>query len=470
MKLIAANLKGSSYNVEDLEDSTKYTWKIVAKDSFGGVSEGPVWAFSTSSKPGVDWQRSLGGSETDKGLSIIQTSDGGYVVSGYTKSSDGTVSGSSVSGNAAKSDGWIVKLDDKGYYQWQRTIASSGITRVNKIVQTSDGGFVTVGVKYNPDNGSNDLWISSLNKYSTIQWQRLIGGKDDEIGYSLSPTQDGGFIVVGSGRSDDVDGLKNHGGYDFWVMKLDKNGEVIWKTSLGGDKNDMAYDVKQTPDGGFVVVGETASNGGDVKGYTSSGYSIGGLTVDYPDIWVVRLTYGGELLWSKCIGGKGDDSARSVALGPDGTFIVTGYTSSATAGGTTNYDAVLAKLDAEGEILWTRNFGTARNEKGNGIIVTGSGSIVVLGSIEDADSSSVYSLGSAGQLESLKNDVYLLKTTGNGELLWEETYGGPGNDIGYDIQQSSDGGYILAITSDSNGRDVRGNHGKEYIWVLKIRN
>lgn len=470
LELISSDIKGTSYQIEGLEDSTEYTWQIVSKDKFGGTTEGPLWTFTTSSKPVLDWQRCLGGSENDFGNSIDQTFDGGYILSGYTKSSNGTVSGSSNNNSLTRSDGWIVKLDGRGYYQWQRLVDTGGLVRANSIDQTSDGGFIIAGSKSDSGENDQDLWIVKLNKYSNIQWQKLIGSSSYDAGYSAFQTSDGGYIVAGSGKSNGNNGFTSQGGYDFWIIKLSASGEILWQENFGGNENDIAYDIKETDDGGFIVVGETTSNDGDVEGYTEAGYTLGNVDIKYPDMWIIKVSGEGSILWSNCVGGKGDDSARSISKASDGTYVVAGYSNSPKITGGDNYDVFLVKISDSGEIIWDRNFGTAKNDKAYSAVVTGSDSIVVTGSIENDEASITYSLGPVGDLEVTKRDVYLIKVTAKGDLLWDETYGGEDDDIGYGIQQTSDGGYVVIGTTASDDGDAKGNHGKNDIWVLKITN
>lgn len=469
-ELLSSGINVNYYQIDGLEDSTEYTWKIVAKDKFGGETEGPLWTFTTSSKPLLDWQRCLGGSENDFGSSISETFDGGYILSGYTRSLNGTVSSSSNNDSITRSDGWIVKLDDRGYYQWQRVIESGGLVRANTISQTSDGGYIITGTKSEDRKSDQDLWIMKLNKYSNIQWQKLIGSSDHDSGNSIFQTSDGGYIIAGSGLSSNFEDFSGRNDPDFLILKLDSKGEILWQENFGGSKNDIAYDIKETIDGGFIIVGETSSDDGDVHGYTEAGYTLGNVEIKYPDMWVIKISGDGSLLWSRCVGGKGDDSARSVSETSDGAYIIAGYTNSPEISNGGSYDVSILKISSTGDLIWNKTFGTEKNDKAYSAMVTSSDAIVVSGSTENGESSNTYSLGPVGSLEVLKNDLYLLKVTENGDLLWEETYGGSNEDFGYDIQQTSDGSYIVIGVTTSNDGDVKGNHGKNDIWILKITN
>ncbi len=199
--------------------------------------------------------------------------------------------------------------------------------------QTADGGFIISGDSQSNDGDvsgnhldaygspSLDYWIVKLDVDGNLQWQKSLGGSGNEITPFIQQTTDGGFIVAGSSTSDDGDVSGHHGSdfnYDYWIVKLDLDGNLIWQKSLGGNKNEFAQSVQETNDGGFIVAGSSASNTGNVSGHHGSTY--------YNDYWIVKLNSTGNLVWEKSLGGDDDDNGRSIQQIADSGFIVAGYT------------------------------------------------------------------------------------------------------------------------------------------------
>ena len=271
---------------------------------------------SYAQAPTIQWQKCLGGTVTDEANSIQQTSDGRFIVAGYTFSNDGDVSG-----NHGNSDYWVVKLNSSGDILWQRCLGGTDDDYAYSIQQTSDGGFIVAGQTYSNDgdvsgnHGYDDAWVVKLNSSGDIEWQKCLGGTDDDYAYSIQQTSDGGFIVAGQTYSNDGDVSGNHGYDDAWVVKLNSSGDIEWQKCLGGTNDDRAYSIQQTSNGGFIVAGYTYSNDGDVSGNHG-----------YWDTWVVKLNSSGDIEWQKCLGGTSDDYANSIQQTSDSGFIVVGYT------------------------------------------------------------------------------------------------------------------------------------------------
>jgi len=319
--LVASDSTDTTYDPGLLEYEQTYYWKIVAKDIHGAKRESSVRYFKTKS-PGILFEKTFGGSDWDESYSIQQTSDGGYIVAGYALSNNGDVFG-----NHGSNDYWIVKLDETGNIQWQKCLGGSYDDRAYSIQQTSDDGFIVAGTTYSNDgdvsgkhgssNDDKDYWIVKLDKTGNIEWQKCLGGSDEDIAQSIQQTSDGGYIVAGYTFSNNGDVSGNHSNSDYWIVKLDETGNIQWQKCLGGSSNDYAYSIHQTSDGGYIVAGSTDSNNGDVSG-NHGNY----------DYWLVKLDVKGEIQWQKCLGGSSSDGARSIQKMNDGGYIVTGYTKS----------------------------------------------------------------------------------------------------------------------------------------------
>ncbi|MFA7616312.1 MAG: T9SS type A sorting domain-containing protein [Weeksellaceae bacterium] len=403
--------------------------------------------------PAIEWQESLGGTEDEDRASIQQTTDGGYIVIGGSASNDGDVTG-----NHGSRDYWIVKLDSTGGIQWQKSLGGSGLDSANSIQQTTDGGYIVAGgsTSNNGDvtgnHGDIDFWIVKLNSVGNIQWQKSLGGSDWDYAHSIQQTADGGYIVAGDSRSNDGDVTGNHGDGDYWIVKLDSTGNIQWQKSLGGSGWDSATFIQQTTDGGYIVAGGSASNDGDVSGNHGE-----------TDYWIVKLDNTGDIDWQKSLGGSGEDGAHSIRQTTDGGYIVAGYSWSNDGDVTNNQgnrDYWIVKLDSIGNIDWQKSLGGSGNENAFSAQQTTDGGYIVAGisNSDDGDVSDNHGL----------SDYWVVKLNNTGNIEWQKSLGGSGNDYAYSGQQTTDGGYILAGISNSNDGDVTGNHGGYDYWVVKL--
>ncbi|MBP6312233.1 MAG: T9SS type A sorting domain-containing protein [Flavobacteriales bacterium] len=407
--------------------------------------------------PAIVWQKTFGGNTEERATSTQQTTDGGYIVAGYTTSNDGDVTG-----NHGSSDFWVVKLDPLGNLIWQKTIGGSDRDEANSIQQTTDGGYVVAGRSSSMDGdatgnqGSYDYWVVKLDSLGNLVWEKTLGGSGIDEAYSIQQTTDGGYIVAGNSNSTDGDLTGNQGNFDYWVVKLDPLGNLVWQKTLGGSGNwDKATSIQQCTDGGYIVAGYTTSMDGDVTG------NQGGI-----DYWVVKLDPFGNLVWQKALGGSDSDIALSIQQCTDGGYIVAGYTASMDGDVTGNqgaFDCWVAKLDPLGNLVWQKTLGESGADYGSSIQQTTDGGYIVAGMFSsDGDVSGMF----PGDY-----DYWVIKLDPLGNLVWQKTVGGSGEEQGISIQQSTDGGYIVAgSTKYSYDGDVSGNHGYWDIWVVKLTN
>ncbi len=296
-------------------------------DVTGNHGAADYWIVKLDGPGNLTWQKSFGGSIDEYLYSIQQTTDGGYIVGGYSDSNDGDVTG-----NHGGYDYWIVKLDSIGNLTWQKSLGGS-ITDVALFVQqTNDNGYIVAGESQSNDGdvsvnlGDNDYWIVKLDSTGAVLWEKSLGGSDIDWANYIEQTTDGGYIVAGYSNSTDGDVTGNHFRVDYWIVKLDSIGAITWQKSLGGSDGDRAYAMQQTSDLGYIVIGSSPSNDGDVTGNHGN-----------QDYWLVKLTSNGLLDWQKSLGGSENDEAYAVKETADGGYIIAGYSQSNDGDVTSNY-------------------------------------------------------------------------------------------------------------------------------------
>lgn len=345
--------------------------------------------------------------------------------------------------------------------QWQKTLGGSSSDFANSIQQTTDGGYIVAGGTTSDDGDvtenqlGSDYWIVKLSSTGTIQWQKTVGGAGDDIAQSIQISTDGGYIVAGYTNSNngDVTGIHGNGSYDYWVVKLSSTGAIQWEKTLGGTSNDFANSIQQTTDGGYIVTGVADSNDGDVTENHSNG-----------DYWVLKLSATGTIQWQKTLGGTSSDSANSIQQTTDGGYIVAGYSASNDGDVTENhgnYDYWVVKLSATGTIQWQKTLGGIADDRANSIRQASDGSYTIAGYTYSNDGDVTGNHGDA--------DYWIVKLSETGTILWQKTLGGTANEVAYSVQQTTEGGYVVAGYTDSNDENVTGNHSStsDY-WVVKL--
>jgi hypothetical protein len=414
-----------------------------------------IGTLSFAQAPAIQWQKCLGGTSSDYAQSITTTTDGGYIVAGNTYSTNGDVS----SGIHGGYDAWILKLYSNGNIQWQKALGGTNNDYAQSIRPTSDGGFIIVGYTNSNDgdvsgnHGGFDAWVEKISSIGNLEWQKCLGGTNDDKAYSIQLTADGGYILAGNTSSNSGDVIGNHGGQDAWVVKLSSTGSFQWQKCFGGTIDDAVQSIQPTADGGYILAGDTESNDGDV--ISNHGYN---------DAWVVKFTSTGNLQWQNAIGGTGYDYANSIQNTTEGGYIFAGRSSSNdgdVSGNHGDYDTWVVKLSNSGSIEWNKCFGGAGSESANCIQLTSDGGYVLVGL---ADSNNGDVTGNHGY-----RDVWAVKISNTGSLQWQKSLGGTTDDFANSIQPTTDGGCILTGTTDSNNGDVSGNHGIYYdIWIVKL--
>ncbi|MCB0525774.1 MAG: T9SS type A sorting domain-containing protein [Saprospiraceae bacterium] len=351
-----------------------------------------------------------------------------------------------------------ISLTAQPSLQWQKVLGGSDYEDSNSIIQTNDGGYVVCGQIVSTDgdglgnHGLNDACIYKLDGNGAVEWKRVLGGSGNEIANDVYQTSDNGYIMVGTTQSNDGDVTDFHGYIDAWVVKIDSMGELEWQKALGGSGWDEAWSVEQTQDGGYILACRTNSDDGDVDGAHNGSF----------DFWVVKLSSNGEIEWQKSLGGSNDDLAWSVKNTSDGGYIITGETWSNdgdVTGFNGNVDVWVVKIDNSGTIQWEHALGGSGLDVGCKVDEVKDGYIVTcLAGSNDGDV-----IGYHGYL-----DGWIVKLSITGELLWQNSLGGSDSDWLYDGAITNDGGYIAVGITASNDGNVQGIHGQFDLWIVKL--
>jgi hypothetical protein len=424
--------------------------------------------------PNIQWAKCYGGSFGDNATSILPTKDGGYIIAGGTFSNDGDVIGHH--GADSTADVWIVKIDDTGAIKWQKSLGSIHMEGANSMAHTSDGGYIVAGYAssnggiVSGNHGNVDYWVVKIDDTGAIQWQKSYGGTNYDVAFSIIQTKDSGYVVAGSSFSNDGDVTGHHGSNiypDYWIVKLDDTGIIEWQKSLGGTNNDDATSILQTSDGGYIVAGYSSSNDGDVVGHHVNSMTI---TNDY---WVVKLDGEGVIQWQKSLGGKYEDEATIILPTKDGGYIVGGGAASNDGdvtghhGSTYIFDCWVVKINDTGAIQWQKSFGGSNADEVESIKETNEGGYIVAGYSRSNDGDATINHGNNGS-----EDFWVVKLDDTGSLQWQKSLGGSVSEIASSVLETADSGYIVAGGATSFFGDISGHHGisgNSDCWVVKLK-
>ncbi len=337
------------------------------------------------------WSKTYGGANDDNPRAVIQTSDGGYALAGATYSY-----------GAGGYDFWLVKTDPAGSLQWNKTYGGASIDNAYSVLQTSDGGYALAGRTYSFGAGLSDFWLVKTDASGNMLWNRTYGGTKEDLGFQVIQSNDGGYAIAGYTNSFSAS-------YDSWLVKTDSAGNMQWNRTYGGANSDYTYSVVQSNDSGYAIGGHTNSFG-------AGNY----------DFWLVKADSAGSMLWNKTYGGINVDNALSLIRTSDEGYALIGETLSLGAG---SYDFWLVKTNSAGSMMWNKTYGGASSDSGYSVVQTIDGGYAVAGRTNS--SGSTY-------------DLWLVKTDSLGNANWNKTYNRGSNDYAYSLIQTREGGYVLA--------------------------
>ncbi|MBW8048803.1 MAG: T9SS type A sorting domain-containing protein [Cytophagales bacterium] len=357
----------------------------------------------------ITFQKTFGGLNSDETgrSSVQQTTDSGYVILGHTNNFQ--LGGSNV---------YVIKTDAAGDTMWTKIYG--GGTELDygySVQQTTDGGYVIAGYTLCLGACGDEFYVIKTDTAGDIMWTKAYGNSWNDQGYSVQQTADGGYVIAGRGST--FEG-------DVYLIKTDTAGDIMWTKAYGNLWDDRGYSVQQTADGGYVIAGYTQS-------------SIAG---DF-DVYVIKTDAAGDTMWTKVYGGTGfsqNDLGYSVQQTTDGGYVIAGYTESFGAGAA---DVYIIKTDSLGDTIWTKAYGGNGDDRGYSVQQTADGGYVIAGYTTSFGGGGLCDLPPCA-------DVYVIKTDAAGDTMWTKVYGGNGDDRGYSVQQTADGGYVIAGYTESS--------------------
>lgn len=315
---------GGAYNEDGrwMEQTPDSGFIMVGGTTTFSVGQNDIWLVKADAYGNQQWQKSKGGTDFDFANMVKITSDGGYIIAGFTSSY-----------GAGGNDGYLIKTDANGNTQWSQTYGDAGLQEIEAVVQTADGGYACVGINYTNGTGYYDIWLIKTNASGTLQWQKNLGGGSFELGNSIQIAPDGGYIIGGQSYSYDSTAA-------FYLLKTNASGTEQWhKTFTTGHLCEAHY-VQNVPGGGYILCGD-ADTTVDMHGES--------------DLWVIRTDANGDSLWAHAYGGTKKDGGKTIEPTTDGGYIMAGITRSY---GLINPNYYAVKMDANGIIEWTQNYGT----------------------------------------------------------------------------------------------------------------
>lgn len=436
-----------------------------------GCDEKAEQGISAQMKGEIVFSKTFGGGLDEKITGVVSTPDGGFIVIGDTKSSDGDIFK-----EHEQNEIWVIKLDANGEKVWSKTIGGSDNDYGMSIIATTDGNYAIAGYSASsngdvPNNlGMHDFFIAKISGDGNLIWSKNYGFMGHEHAHKIIETKDGGFFVAGfaeySGIEDTGQTGDNgeghsmraaapmHGVGEYFGIRLDSNGNFKWYRYFGGSQNDRVNDIVEAEDGGLLMVGSSESNNFDVM-HNRGSY----------DFWVVKLDATGKLHWKENYGGSGIDQAYSICKTGNNSYLIAGRTNS-TDGDVSkpigNFDAWVIHINDHGHLIWNKTFGGSEFDVATTIKKVSNGRFVVTGNTRSSFET---------QTNRGENDFWAFEidNKANSSLYWQKTFGGTKIDIATDFYETSTRELVIVGESQSNDMDVDQNRGGNDLWVLKLK-
>ncbi|WP_017732643.1 T9SS type A sorting domain-containing protein [Nafulsella turpanensis] len=420
----------------------------------------------------LNWEKTIGGNQDDNLSSVILTHDGNYLLAGTSSSK---VSYERTAAHKGGKDYWIVKTDAQGNIIWDHAYGGRGDDELHAVLPTEDGGFLLAGnsssgmsgEKESPSQGGTDYWLVKTDASGRLLWEQTYGGNADDRLQAITPAPGGGYLLSGYSASG-VSGSKSetgNGGTDFWVIRIDAEGLLLWDKTFGGSEDEQLLAATAAPDGSFLLGGTSLSGVGGDKTEASRGDM---------DFWVIRIDAAGRQLWDRTLGGSGYDGLQAVEAIEGGGFLVGGFSHSDASGDKSHNrisdqyyysDYWFLRLDEQGNILWDNTLGGEGYDRLTAILPAPGGGYL-LGGYSFSNSTAFKSENSQGS-----SDYWLIKVDENGKKLWDKGFGSAGSDLLTDMLSTSNGSYLLAGYSWGYASGDKSSDRREIssdFWILEV--
>lgn len=415
--------------------------------------------------PNILWQRTIGGDRYDVVEQVQETPDGGYVLGGASISD---ISGEKTENSKGDFDMWIIKIGANGEIEWQKTIGGNALDDLHSIELTPNGGYIAAGESFSNisgdktenSRGSDDFWIVKLDSSGNVEWDKTIGGSDSDGIPKIKVINDGYYIAGYS--SSNISGEKTEdaiGEDDYWSLKLDNSGNILWQKTIGGSSTDFIESIAETSDGGCILGGTSNSNISGSKTENSFGSN---------DYWIVKIDSNGNIEWDKTFGGNRTDNLHALIQTSDNGYLLAGDSFSDISGNKTEdnkggLDYWIIKLNTNGAIEWQKTIGGESGDTANSVFQTSDGGYIVGGSSNSDISGDKNENGQGG------GDFWAVKLNNVGLIEWQNTIGGSDFDKITSIIQTSENNYLIAgnSRSDISGDKIENSRGQQDFWIIK---
>ena len=347
-----------------------------------------------------------------------------------------------------------------------KTYGGSGIDEAVSVVEAADGNYMILGTTRSSDGditdragNDSDFWLLKVSKIGDILWSKTSGGSDDENASSITKTNDGGFLLSGYTSSNDGDVSHNAGFQDYWVVKVDAAGTIVWEKNFGFSGSDQASKAFQTSDGGYFITGYfdvSASGGAGNDFQRGTKHGVG-------EYWGIKLKSDGTTSWRRYFGGSNNDRSYDALETADGGFLMTGTSESEDFDKTDfkgSYDYWAVRVSATGDLLWTKSFGGDEIDNSYASLKTNDGNYLMVGDSRSTDQDVTSPRGNA--------DAWLVKFDDNGNKIWQRSFGGSQFDTAQSAIQRTNGDYIISGHSRSADGDLLENQGLNDVWIFII--
>lgn len=416
----------------------------------------------------ITWQESYGGSSTDHNYAICATPDGGSIAANSVKSIDGDITDKHTT-DTIDFDLWVVKTNKDGVVEWDKGFGGSQDEKALSVINVSDGGYLITGhTKSNNGDFTNvgfkgniDIFVMKLDSSGNIEWIKCYGGSGYEVGFNAIENSEGNFLIAGStynsGSSGDLAGTSSRGWTDALIIKINTSGGILWVKRYGGNLDDHAGDMVELSNGEYIFAcdAESYAGSGEVSSNIGNNHTY--------DFWILRLNAVGNIVWKKNFGGTSHERPTCISQIGDENFIIAGYSTSTNYDATGNHggrDGFVIKMDASGTKLWSKSIGGSGDDQFEDILMISDTSFLLTGYTKSNDGDNTGNHGS--------NDGWIVEINNDGTVISNGCLGSDSDDRLYDIDMLSDKRIVVSGYAGAANGDVIEVDGPADIWVLKL--